>query len=496
MRFQFTTGSGLSGKTDLVVVPCSANSENAAFGALDSALSGCLAARARKEDFKGQKDRTLIWEGRLSEKPLRIIAVGTGLPNRPDDFRWGIGRAVRFAAAHSLSSLTVVLGNEGPEGLRQSAAAAVEAVLLGNYQFTRHKSKAKSSGGVKQVVIEVLTAHAPTDQTKKLAEKGIIEGRSRAEAVIIARDLVNEPANVLSPAVLAERANDAAIAKGFECTVWTEKEIRKNGMGLLQSVAAGSDRPPRFIHLVYRPRRKAAKRVVLVGKGVTFDTGGLCIKPGKSMYEMKTDMAGAATVIGIFSALKTLGVRAEVHGIIPATDNGVNGKATRPGDVFKSMSGKTVEVLNTDAEGRLILADALTYACRLNPNVIVDFATLTGACEVALGSSCAGLFVKRDEDVAALEQAALCSGESVWRLPLLEDLESGIKSDVADLKNIGGRFGGAITAALFLKQFTADVPWAHFDIAGPARLEKATPVCPKGASGFGVLTGLTFLASF
>jgi leucyl aminopeptidase len=233
-----------------------------------------------------------------------------------------------------------------------------------------------------------------------------------------------------------------------------------------------------------------------VGKGVTFDSGGLSIKIGKSMYDMKTDMAGAGVVLGVMSALPALKPEVEVHGIIPATDNAINGNATRPGDVFKSLSGKTVEVLNTDAEGRLILADALTYAERQKPDVIIDHATLTGACVVALGPHTAGVFSSKEATADAYLNAADNAGELVWRLPLAKDLKRDIRSDVADIKNIGGQYGGAITAALFLQNFVKKTPWVHVDIAGPARSDSGSAFCPKGATGFGVLTALRYLAEF
>ena len=495
MKLIFNASRTDDTKVGLSVIPYFAEAPNPVFERVDAALDAVLSARARKEDFNGYKDRTLIWEGKIGERERRIIVVGVGSEANAEEWRWGIGRAIRFAAAHKIDTLSVLLDGTNTQ-LCRLAALTAEAVLLSAYQFNKYKSKApKSSACIKQVTITAVHKKGLPEALVKSAERATAEGKARGEAVNTARDLVNEPANVLSPTALAERARLLAEQKGLTCEIWTEREIKKQGMGLLLSVAAGSERPPRFIHLAYRPRRKTTRRIALIGKGITFDTGGLCIKPGKSMYEMKTDMAGAAAVLGILSAVKALGVRAEVHGIIPASDNGVNGNATRPGDVFKSMSGKTVEVLNTDAEGRLILADALTFAGRLNPNLLLDFATLTGACEVALGSSCAGLFSMRNEDADVISAAAGHAGESLWRLPLLPDLEPGLKSDIADLKNIGGRFGGAITAALFLKSFTDNKPWVHLDIAGPARLDKATPICQKGGSGFGVLTGLAYLCS-
>ncbi len=480
-------------QTELIVIPYRNDVPNLAFEAMDKIVLGALSERMKLENFRGQKDRTIIWEGLHNNLPYRVIIVGIDSGQDPAAVRWGIGRAVRFATAHSLKSITCVLDAQDFERLERETLLFAEGTVLSNYQFDKYKTKAKKTPNTFHLTF---TAVGNTDDgfpTLKKIKQQAAAGRIRAEAVNLARDLVNEPANVLSPAELANRASALSEKHGLECTVLSEKEIKIAGMGLVTAVSSGSELPPRFIHMVYKPKTKSEISVALVGKGITFDSGGLCIKPGKSMAEMKTDMAGAAAVMGIMSVLKQLDISAEVHGIIPAVENAVGAKAARPGDVYRSQSGKTVEVVNTDAEGRLILADAITYACRLNPNIIIDIATLTGSCEIALGSECAGLFAARDEDAVAFENAAKSSGEAIWRLPLLANLESSIKSDVADLKNVGDRFGGAITAALFLKQFTENRAWIHLDIAGPARQDKSTPTCQKGASGFGVLAGLTYL---
>jgi leucyl aminopeptidase len=276
--------------------------------------------------------------------------------------------------------------------------------------------------------------------------------------------------------------------------VYNKAQIAKLGMPLLLAVNRGSTEEPRFIHMTYKPKRASdAPRVVFVGKGLTFDSGGLCIKPAASMLEMKIDMAGAAATIGIVLAAARLALPIEVHGVIGSTDNMTGGNAYRPGDVFPSRAGKTVEIINTDAEGRLVLADALAYASELEPDYIIDHATLTGACMVALGSLMAGLFSNDDAMRKAYERASDRSGESLWHMPLSEDMTDQLKSSIADLKHTGGRFGGAITAALFLREFIGDTKWTHVDIAGPAHLERAHGIHPRGATGFGVITALEFL---
>jgi leucyl aminopeptidase len=263
-------------------------------------------------------------------------------------------------------------------------------------------------------------------------------------------------------------------------------------MKLLLAVGRGSRNEPRFVHMVYRPQR-TKKKVVVVGKGLTFDSGGLCIKPASGMEEMKTDMAGAANVIGLLAACASVKPNVEVHGIIAAAENMPDGAAYRPGDVFTSLAGKTVEIINTDAEGRLVLADALAYACRLKPDLLIDNATLTGACIVALGKTCSGFYATSDDVAARFDSAAKEAGEQFWRLPLIEDLKDQLKSDVADLKHTGDRWGGSITAALFLREFVDNRAWIHADIAGPVWAERAAGCYPKGATGHGILTFLRLI---
>jgi leucyl aminopeptidase len=477
--------------SNLIVIPHREGGKNRPYAFLNKKAKKALQEVAEAEGFKGQRDRTLIWQGEMFDRNVKIMLVGTGPEKDPFEFRTAVGRGVRYAYAHKIEKMALFVDSRDFGPKEAVVAMSAEGVVMSDYRFTTYKSGAKRVTHPK----EVLMGLYPASEENGVPTKAFRMGKARASSVVLARDLVNEPANMLSPEELADRAKTLAKQKGLDIQVFDETTIRQKRMSLLLSVAAGSVRPPRFIHLIYRPKGKPSRRVVLVGKGVMFDSGGLCIKPGKSMYEMKTDMAGGAAVIGVMSALKALDITAEVHGIVPATDNTIDGNATRPGDVFTSVIGKTVEVVNTDAEGRLILADALAYATALKPDIMIDLATLTGACEVALGSFTAGLFAKHDKDAAELLKAAETAGERLWRLPLARELESSIRSDVADIKNIGARFGGAITAALFLKQFTKDVPWAHLDIAGPARLDKATPLCSKGGTGYGVLTALAYLES-
>jgi len=367
---------------------------------------------------------------------------------------------------------------------------AVRGAVLGSYSFDRYKSDKGAKRPLAKVVVYVEDKRALPRLRPILERAGVV-----ARAVMLARDLVNEPAIELTPEVLAERARRIARAVGVRARVLEPAELEKRGMRLLLGVGAGSVHPPRLVHLSYAPRgaRRAGPAVVLVGKGITFDSGGLSLKASANMEDMKADMAGAATVLATLTALSELGAPVEVHGVLALAENMPSGAAIRPGDVFVSAAGKSVEVVNTDAEGRLVLADALHYAGGLSPKRIIDIATLTGACVVALGPYTTGLFATDDALAADVLAAAARAGESVWRMPLVRELRDQLKSDVADMKNTGAREGGAITAALFLREFAGKTPWAHLDIAGPA-LAKGNGAEGKGASGVGVATLVELLA--
>ncbi len=326
------------------------------------------------------------------------------------------------------------------------------------------------------------------------AKKQIDLGQQIAAAVNLARDLSNEPPNVLHPVSLAAAAQAMAKANGLGIKVFDYKEILKRGMKLIDAVGRGSVNEPRFVHLSYVPK-KSKKRVVFVGKGITFDSGGISIKPAAGMGDMKHDMSGAANMVGLMAAVAALKPNVEVHALIAAAENMPDGNAYRPGDVWGSLDGKTVEIVNTDAEGRLVLADALAYGRALVPDLMIDNATLTGACMVALGSTCTGWYSNSESAATEFAAAVKQSGETMWRMPLLEDLREQIKSDVADVKQAGDRYGGSITAALFLREFIGDTKnWVHCDIAGPANLDRPQGwMQAKGATGHAVLTFLALL---
>jgi len=373
-------------------------------------------------------------------------------------------------------------------GLDAGAAvqAVVEGAALAAYRFTRYK------GDPHPCRLESFAVVA----RGKAAGAGLERGNRVAAAVTMARDLVNEPAGAMTPSRLAEVATEAARGGRLDLTVWDEQAIATEKLGGLAGVARGSDEPARLIRLAWEPPNPRA-RIALVGKGITFDSGGLSIKTAEGMETMKTDMSGAAAVLATMAALPDLAPDVAVLAIVPATENMPGGRATKPGDVLRARNGKTIEVLNTDAEGRLVLADGLSLAVEAGVDAIVDLATLTGACMVALGPKIAGLMGNHEGWVDQVRAAADRAGENVWPLPLPDEYRRSIDSEIADIKNIGSdRYGGALTAGLFLREFVGDVPWAHLDIAGPARSGDDTGYVHKGGTGWGVRTLLELVCSF
>ncbi|MCU0661188.1 MAG: leucyl aminopeptidase [Myxococcota bacterium] len=473
-----------------VIAVAYSTDEGSAFAQVDKLSDGALRRAAKQEGFAARPKGAFVWQGEVGSWRGRIVALGGPFADAPvKAWRAAASRLIELAAKCHARSVDLWLDDEDFERV---AGLVAQAAVLASYRFTKYKTK-----DVLPVSVAALRLGARDGCRRDAAIRRAIESAMiEADAVCQARDLVNEPASALGPLELCAYAKSAALSHGLGCKVLTREALEKKGMGLILGVSAASPRPPFLVHLRYKPKGKPTKRIALVGKGITFDTGGLCLKQARSMDEMKTDMAGAAAVICAMSSLGALGVKAEVHGIVPIADNAIGGAAMRPGDVLKAAGGLTVEVINTDAEGRLILADALTYATGLSADAIVDLATLTGSCTVALGESCAGLFGSDEKLCASILGAAETAGEALWRMPLLDDLEGELSSDVADLKNVGTRtYGGAIVAALFLRRFCGKIPWVHLDIAGPARASRATAACPKGGTGYGVLTLLEFLRS-
>jgi leucyl aminopeptidase len=457
--------------------------------ALDEALHEQLFVHATRAKFTGASGQVLDIPSWGHVAAARVVLVGMGKVRRGVD-----GAALRALAATatrqaiSAASLALALPEKasGPEALR----AVGEGIGLGAYRFTKYfTGKRKPDSELAEV--EVCRAGKASAAEGKALQTGL----AIAGSVALARDAVNEPPNELTPEGLAEIARGIAKRGKFKLTVLDKKGIAAANMKLHYAVGQGSSNEPRFIHLTYQPPKPKAK-LVFVGKGLTFDSGGLCIKPAQGMGEMKSDMGGAAAVLALMDALVTLRPQVEVHGIVGAAENMPDAGAYRPGDIFGSLDGKTVEIINTDAEGRLVLADALAYAKKLEPDLIVDAATLTGACLVALGKACSAYYVEDDRMAKRFEHAADLAGEQFWRMPLLEDLREQLKSDVADLKHTGERYGGSITAALFLQEFVGETPWIHCDVAGPVLAERAKGIYPKGGTGHPVLTFVSFVESF
>ena len=460
-------------------------------GALDRALGGRLAAALATGDFRGKRgDTLLLYPDRGAAKRLLLIGLGPESGLELEGLRRAIGQAVAAASgrkAQTLAFLVPALGRLRPAPV---AEALAEGAHLAAYRFDGYRTRRDDAPG--QVTSVTLLFERGGDL--RSARTGAATGELLAGSQNLARDLSNEPANALSPSGLARAAQRVAKEVGLACRVLDVPAMKRLGMGALLAVGQGSRNPPRLVVLQHNaPRRGAARAprrrttLCFVGKGITFDSGGISIKPAAAMHEMKHDMSGAAAVIGALRTAALLRLPLHVVGLVAAAENLPSGDAYRPGDVLRAMSGTTIEVLNTDAEGRLVLADALHYArTQFSPAAIVDLATLTGACVVALGKWSAGLFGNDERLIERVRLAAERSGERVWRLPLWEEHREHIRGDVADIKNTGGRDGGALTAAAFLSHFTEGLPWAHLDIAGTAYTEKPSPCQPRGATGVGV----------
>ncbi|MBI5537249.1 MAG: leucyl aminopeptidase [Deltaproteobacteria bacterium] len=460
-----------------------------ALAPIDHALRGALARLLKREEFTGKKDQTVSVDtlGQIPAHRITIVGLGDKDKLGAPELRAFAARAAREVNATKGTALAIALP-ELPDPLRVRAVG--EGIVLGAYRFTRYLTGERKP----KAMLAKAALIVPPGTTIPLGHKKAFELGSRlGESVCITRDLVNDPPNELTPIRLAEAAQKMAKERGLQCRVFDRKELQRRGMKLIIAVAQGSANEPRLVHLIYKPAKASKKRLVVVGKGLTFDSGGLCIKPAQGMGEMKSDMSGAANVVGFMSAVAQLKPAFEVHGIMGCAENMPDGAAYRPGDVFGSFDGKTVEIINTDAEGRLVLADALSYARTVDPTVLLCNATLTGACVVALGQHCSGFYATSDELGERFNKAAKAAGEQFWRMPLLEDMKESLKSDVADLKHTGDRWGGSISAALFLREFVGETPFIHCDIAGPALSDKAYSFYTKGGTGHGVLTFLSFL---
>ncbi|MGQ9634664.1 MAG: leucyl aminopeptidase [Bryobacteraceae bacterium] len=435
-------------------------------------------------EFKGKMLETALHYRPAGLRSPRLLVIGGGKQANfgHAELRRVTGAAARLLRGKGCRSFALAL--EAPFDAPEHAAASIEGAILGDYEPDRYKTQDKDERKPLDRFFAVLPVITAAHQ------QAAARGRILAESQNFTRDLVNEPANHLPPLALAERARQMATDYGLECEILDRERMAQLGMGALLGVAAGSQNPPALIILRYRPEGPSPEggHLGLVGKGVTFDSGGISIKPSDNMDKMKYDMAGGAAVLGVMRALAQLKPAVPVTALVPATENMPGGRAQRPGDIVTTLSGKTVEVLNTDAEGRLILADAITYARRLGCTHLVDVATLTGAIVVALGYVNVGVFSNNDELRDRLLAAAKGAGEKMWPMPLDEEYKGMLKSAFADIPNVGNRWGGAITAAMFLKEFVESTPWVHLDIAGTAWLEDAKPFMAKGPTGVTVRT--------
>jgi leucyl aminopeptidase len=459
---------------------------------IDRAMGGAISQLVSAGEIKGKLNQSVIIHtfGKLSA--LRVVVVGLG--NKADltidKLRGAVAEVCRFLQKRNVSTAVTVVVGQGIEkfSLVDSVQAMAEGALLGLYTFRKHITKAPENREFTRLTIV-------DSNGGKLAniQEGARIGGIIATATNLARDMVNEPANFMTPTDLAAVANDVAHTHNLEITILERDQVRELGMGAFLGVAQGSQQPPKFIVLRYNGKQTDGIDVALVGKGITFDSGGISIKPSEGMGAMKGDMAGGASVIATIGAIAKLKARVNVIAIIAATENLPGGTALKPGDVLKSISGKTIEIITTDAEGRLTLADAISYARKQGARTIIDVATLTGAIQVALGNICTGVFGNNQDLVDKIISAGKQAGEYAWQMPMFEEYKEQNKSDVADIKNSGGRSGGSITAAQFLGEFAGDTSWVHLDIAGTADTDKERGYMVKGATGVPVRTLVNFL---
>ncbi|HJT68613.1 MAG TPA: leucyl aminopeptidase [Terriglobales bacterium] len=423
----------------------------------------------------------------LKAKRLLLIGGGKAKNFSTSELRKVAGAAVRALKPRTLRSLAFVVPEQ--VAAEDAAKAIVEGAMIGNFDPDSYKSDRKNQS------IDSLTVVASGDQQR--VQRTLDDARIIGESLNFTRGLVNEPSNRMTPTILGQRAREMAKEVGLKCDVYGADKIKELKMGAFWGVAQGSDEPPALIVMRYEPTGAPEKPVLgLVGKGITFDTGGISIKPADGMEKMKYDMAGGATMIGVMRAIALLKPKVKVIGIVCATENMPSGKAQKPGDIQTAMSGKTIEIINTDAEGRLVLADGLCYARQLGCTHLIDAATLTGAVVVALGYANAGVFASDDGFYDRFKSAIDKAGERMWRLPLGDEYLDAMRSQIADLQNTGGRWGGASTAAAFLKEFAEDTPWIHLDIAGTAWMEDNKPWIAKGPSGIAVRSLIEFAREF
>ncbi len=457
---------------------------------VDSEWKGFISDLLKQGDFKGElfQCRLLYSHGALPAK--RVLLTGLGKKGEFDLEKWrgAASKAGQFIRDSGIKQFVFPIKKFDGLSEEELAESFVTGLLLGTYQFNELKTLDRDK--IKEIGEVILLGE--TAGEVQSVDKGLRTGKIISQAVCMARDLVNGPSNQITPTVLAEKAQEIARGHGMEVQVLEVSQAEAMGMGAFVAVAKGSQEPGKFIILEYN-KGKGLDTIALVGKGITFDSGGISIKPSEKMERMKDDMSGAAAVLAAMQVASELQLPLHLVGIMPATENLPSGKAYKPGDVLKTLSGQTVEVISTDAEGRLILSDALTHSLKYQPKAIIDLATLTGACVIALGDYVIGLLSNDEPLSKRIEQASGKTGEKIWRLPLWDEYFEYLKSDVADFRNVGTRSAGAILGGIFLSKFVEKIPWVHLDIAGPASIDKERPYTPSGGTGAGVRLLVQFL---
>ena len=494
MEIKLAATSPIEAKVGLVALPLfeddlGKRARHPLLASLDEALGGHLNSAIQAECFEGKEGQKLVFptHGKIAAAYAVLVGLGKRDAYKHEAFRMAAGTVAK--EARRLRSAKIALALPEEVDAVEAVRAGAEGLFLGAYRFDKWKT---GEGKQKDFRITHASLHHESLRRHAAAQQALTLGLAIGEAVSLARDLVNEPASVMTPTALAKVAADMGKAAGLQVVVHDRRKIEQLKMGMFLAVANGSQEPPKLIEIRYVPKGASASTaapLAFVGKAITFDSGGLSLKPADAMVDMKTDMAGAAAVIG---AMKVIGevIKPDfpVYGFIGACENMPSGSSYRPGDVLVSRLGKTVEITNTDAEGRLVLGDVLAYACETKPRGVVDIATLTGACIVALGHYTVGTFGADEEFVGRVLEAAKASGEDLWRMPLVPELKKELDSDVADMKNSGTRWGGAISAAHFLKEFVGETPWVHLDIAGPSTSDKERGYFSKGGTGVAVRT--------
>lgn len=492
VKIAFASDDPVSVKTEALIlaVPPGVADDTAWEGplaAIDSAMSGSLRRALRDAGFDGAIGKTHVLHTLGQIPSTRIVATGLPASGTTDN---DVRRAYGAAAMAARNAGATSAACPPPGGTSNDAIAyrsAVEGILLALYDFKAYKSSGDSDDD------KALSSWTFLAEESDATRRGLEQGYAVAAGVYLARDLVNEPGEAIYPQSFAAVAKQVATDNELDYVEFDEQQLAEMGAGCIVAVGKGSQRPPRMMHLTYRPSGESKGTIAFVGKGITFDTGGMNLKPTGGIETMKTDMGGGAAVLGAMRAIAVLDLPYTVYGIIASAENMPSGMAFRPGDVLRAMNGKTLEILSTDAEGRLVLADALVYAARQGAEEMIDLATLTGAKTIALGNESVAVFANDDEFARRVVEAGTEAGELFWHMPLWDSMKKQIRSDIADMKNTGGRPGGAITAALIINEFTEGVPWVHLDIAGAAWADSNRDYTPKGPTGVGVMALVKYL---